>query len=88
MGILSWLVVGLIAGWLAGAVMRGGGYGLLGDVIIGFVGALVGGFLATALFNIHDAVTGINLPTIIVAFLGALVTISVLRLIARPMRGL
>ena len=44
MGILAWLVVGLIAGWLASMVMRGGGYGLIGDIIVGIVGALIGGF--------------------------------------------
>ena len=51
MGLLSWLVVGLIAGWLAGQVMRGGGYGLLGDIVVGIVGALLGGFLASALLT-------------------------------------
>jgi uncharacterized membrane protein YeaQ/YmgE (transglycosylase-associated protein family) len=47
MGILSWLVVGLIAGFLASRVMRAGGYGLIGDIVVGVVGALIGGFLAT-----------------------------------------
>ena len=44
MGLLAWLVVGLIAGFLASQVMRGGGYGLIGDIIVGVVGALIGGF--------------------------------------------
>lgn len=51
MGIISWLIVGLIAGWLTGLVMKGGGYGLVGDIILGIVGALIGGFLASALFG-------------------------------------
>ena len=47
MGILAWIVVGLVAGWFASQVMRGGGYGLIGDVIVGVLGALLGGFLAS-----------------------------------------
>jgi len=79
MGLLAWIIVGLIAGWLAGLVMRGSGYGVLGDIIIGIVGALVGGFLASALFNVPDPLTGINLTTIVVAFIGAIITIGLLR---------
>lgn len=82
MNILSWIVVGLIAGWLAGMVMKGGGYGVLGDIIVGIVGALIGGYLATNLFGIPDAVNGINLTSILVAFLGAVVTIGIVRAIA------
>jgi uncharacterized membrane protein YeaQ/YmgE (transglycosylase-associated protein family) len=81
MGILSWIVVGLIAGWLAGLVMRGGGYGVLGDIIIGIVGALVGGFLASALFNIPDPLSGINITSIFIAFIGAVIMIAILRML-------
>jgi len=77
---IAWLVVGLIAGWLAGVVARGSGYGLLGDIIIGIVGALLGGFLTGQLFGV-DYVTGLNLTTIVVAFFGALVLIFILRLL-------
>ena len=80
MGILAWLVVGLIAGWLASMVMRGGGYGLIGDIIVGIVGALIGGFLASTLLNIPDAMTGINITSILVAFVGAVILIAILRL--------
>ncbi|HLF26705.1 MAG TPA: GlsB/YeaQ/YmgE family stress response membrane protein [Anaerolineae bacterium] len=79
MGLLSWLMVGLIAGWLAGAVMRGGGYGLFGNILMGIVGALVGGFLASALFNIPDPMTGVNVGTLLIAFLGAVVVIALVR---------
>jgi uncharacterized membrane protein YeaQ/YmgE (transglycosylase-associated protein family) len=87
MGILSWIVVGLIAGWLAGLVVRGGGYGLVGNIVVGIVGALIGGFLAGSLFNVPDAVNGINLTSILVAFLGAVILILILRAVA-PRRSI
>ena len=79
MGILSWIIVGLIAGWLAGELMRGSGFGVLGDIIVGIVGALLGGFIATALFHVPDPLTGINITTIIIAFLGAVILVAILR---------
>lgn len=79
MGLLSWLIVGLIAGWLAGVVMKGGGYGVVGDIIIGIIGGVVGGYLASALFGLPDPVNGINVASIVVAFLGAVVLIVILR---------
>ena len=79
MGLLSWIVVGLIAGWLAGQVMSGGGFGLVGDIIVGVVGAVIGGFLATTLLKIPNPVDGINIPSIIVAFIGAVILLVVLR---------
>ena len=81
MGILTWVVVGIVAGWLAGVVMKGKGFGLIGNMLIGIVGALVGGWLAGALFNISNAVSGFNLGTIVVAFLGAVVVLYIARLI-------
>ena len=82
MGLLAWIVVGLIAGWLASQVMRGGGYGLIGDIIVGVVGALIGGFLAGALLNMPDAVNGINVTSILVAFVGAVILIALLRAVS------
>jgi uncharacterized membrane protein YeaQ/YmgE (transglycosylase-associated protein family) len=82
MGLLIWIIVGIIAGWLAGLVMRGSGYGIVGDMVLGIVGALVGGFLAGALFNIPDPISGLNLTTLIVAFLGAVIVVALVRLIA------
>ena len=61
-------------------VAKGSGYGLLGDIIIGIVGALLGGFLTGQLFGV-DYVTGFNLTTIVVAFVGALILIFILRLL-------
>jgi uncharacterized membrane protein YeaQ/YmgE (transglycosylase-associated protein family) len=79
MGILSWIIVGLIAGWLANMVMKGRGQGLLGNLILGIVGALVGGFLAGALFGVQNAVSGIDIPSILTASLGAIIVIAVVR---------
>jgi uncharacterized membrane protein YeaQ/YmgE (transglycosylase-associated protein family) len=81
MGILSWIVVGLIAGWLAGQVMRGGGYGLIGDIIVGVVGGLLGGWIASSLLHIGAGVNGINLESILVAFVGAVILLVLLRVL-------
>ncbi|MDR3576022.1 MAG: GlsB/YeaQ/YmgE family stress response membrane protein [Anaerolineaceae bacterium] len=80
MGILTWIIVGLIAGFLAGQVMRGGGYGLIGDVIVGVLGGLLGGWIGTTYLHISAAVTGINVESILVAFAGAILLILVVRL--------
>ena len=80
MGILTWLVLGLVAGWLAGQFMRGG-YGLVGDIVLGIVGAIVGGFLSGLILG-RDMVTGFNLESVLVAFLGAVVLIAVSRMFA------
>jgi uncharacterized membrane protein YeaQ/YmgE (transglycosylase-associated protein family) len=74
--ILAWIVLGLIAGWLAGMVMRSG-YGLIGDIILGIVGALVGGFLSSALLGVD--VTGFNLTSILIATVGAVIVIAIAR---------
>jgi uncharacterized membrane protein YeaQ/YmgE (transglycosylase-associated protein family) len=73
--IIWWLIVGLIAGFLASLVMRGGGYGVVGDIIVGLVGALIGGFVANLLGLGASGLIG----TIIVAFIGACILIALLR---------
>ncbi len=75
-GIIAWLVVGLIAGWLAGLVMRGGGYGILGDIIMGIIGAFVGGLIFSVLMPGSSA--GF-FGSIVVAFIGAVVLIAIVR---------
>jgi uncharacterized membrane protein YeaQ/YmgE (transglycosylase-associated protein family) len=80
MGIIAWVIVGLIAGFLASVVMRGGGYGIIGDIIVGIVGALIGGFVVS-LFG-GPGVTGLNIPSIIVAFIGACILIAILRAVS------
>ncbi len=76
--VVWWLVVGLIAGVLASFVMRGG-YGIVGDIVIGIVGAFLGGFLASLLGIGASGLVG----TIIIAFIGACILIAILRLISR-----
>ncbi|MCL6649986.1 MAG: GlsB/YeaQ/YmgE family stress response membrane protein [Chloroflexi bacterium] len=78
-GILAWLLVGLIAGWLAGLVMRGGGFGIVGDIIVGIVGAVIGGFLFGLIFP--GTVVGFW-GSIVVAFLGAVILIAIVRALA------
>ena len=81
MGILSWIIVGLIAGFLAGQVMRGGSYGVIGDMIVGVLGGLLGGWIAFYFFHVGDTMSGINLVSILVAFVGAILLILILRMI-------
>lgn len=80
MSIVAWLIVGLIAGWLAGLVMKGGGYGVIGDLVIGVVGGLIGGFLASVIFG-ADMLNGINIVSIVTAFIGAVILIAILRML-------
>lgn len=77
MSIIVWLIVGLIAGWLAGMAVGGHGFGVLGDIVVGIVGALIGGFLASTFFGLD--VSGFNLPSVLVAFLGSVVFLLILR---------
>ncbi len=83
MGLLTWVIVGAIAGWLAGKVMKGRGFGLVGNIVIGVIGALVGGWLAGTLLNITNAITGFNLQTILVAFIGSVIVLYVGKLIKK-----
>ena len=75
--VVWWLIVGLIAGFLASMVMRGG-YGIVGDIVIGLVGAFIGGFLASLLGIGASGLVG----TIIIAFIGACILIAILRAVS------
>jgi len=83
-GILAWLLVGLIAGWLTGLIMSGGGYGIIRDIILGLVGAFLGGLIFGAFTNdLHEyGFWG----SVGVAFVGACVLVFIVRLIV-PGRG-
>lgn len=79
-GLLYWILVGLIAGWLAGVVMRGGGYGIIVDIVLGMLGAIVGGWIFSTL---GIGAGGGLLGSIIVAFIGAVVLVAITRALKR-----
>lgn len=80
MSFVWFILVGLIAGWLAGVLMKGGGFGVIGDIIVGILGALIGGFVFSSL---GVSAGGGMLGSIIVATIGAVILIFLLRLIRR-----
>ncbi|HVJ80673.1 MAG TPA: GlsB/YeaQ/YmgE family stress response membrane protein [Planctomycetia bacterium] len=79
MDFVWFILIGICAGWLAGQIMKGGGYGLVGDLIVGVIGALLGGFL----FGQLGIATGGLLGALVTATVGAIVLIALLRLIKR-----
>ena len=77
---LIWfLLIGLLAGWLAGQVMRGGGFGIVGDMIVGVIGALIGGWV----FGLLGIGAGGLIGALITAFVGAVILLFLIRLIRR-----
>ena len=80
MEFLWFILIGLAAGWLAGQVMKGGGFGVLGDIVVGVIGALLGGFLFRT-FGVSAG--GGLLGSLIVATIGAIVLLFVLRLVKK-----
>ena len=80
MDMLSFLLIGIAAGWLAGQIMKGGGFGLIGDLIVGVIGALVGGFL----FGLFGLSADGRLGSLVTATVGAIALIALLRVINRP----
>ena len=79
-GILIWLLIGAVAGWLAGSLVKGGGFGLIGDIVVGIVGAIIGGWLAGVL---GIAIGGGLIGSILIATLGAVVLLLIVRMIKR-----
>ncbi len=75
MGIISWIVLGAIAGFVANLIV-GGREGIIGTILLGIVGAIVGGFIASEVFHKGD-VTGVNVESIVIAVLGAIVVLFV-----------
>jgi uncharacterized membrane protein YeaQ/YmgE (transglycosylase-associated protein family) len=79
-GVIWWILVGLVAGWLAGKAMKGGGFGVLMDIVIGMIGAVIGGWL----FGTLGVFPGGGLiGSILVAFIGAVILLALVRLIKR-----
>ena len=78
MSIVAWIVLGAIAGYLAGFLVRGDeGLGIIGHILLGIVGALIGGFLAGVLFNSNPISGPLDISTIIVSVIGALIAVVV-----------
>lgn len=78
MNILLWLISGIIAGWLTGVIMKGGGFGVIGDLVVGLLGGLIGGFLAS-LVGIEAANW---VGQILIAVVGGVVLVALLRLVS------
>jgi uncharacterized membrane protein YeaQ/YmgE (transglycosylase-associated protein family) len=78
-GIIAWIVLGAIAGWITNLLM-GGKEGVIATIILGMIGAVVGGFLAGTVLKVAD-VTGINVQSIVVAVIGAVIVVAVYRLV-------
>jgi uncharacterized membrane protein YeaQ/YmgE (transglycosylase-associated protein family) len=80
MNILGWLIIGLIAGWLAGEVMRGHGFGLVGNIIVGIVGAVLGGLL----FGLLGFESTSAFGSLVTAFIGSVVLLLLVGMVRRP----
>jgi uncharacterized membrane protein YeaQ/YmgE (transglycosylase-associated protein family) len=83
--LIGWLVIGALAGWIAGKLMKGGGFGLVGNIIVGIVGAVVGGLVFDILgFEMDDGFVG----SLITAVLGAVILLWIVRLLLlRKLKG-
>ena len=77
--IIIFLVIGAVAGWLAGLIMKGGGFGLVGDIVVGIIGSVIGGWL----FSLLGIAAGSLIGEIIAAVVGAIILIAILRLVKR-----
>ena len=88
MSIIAWIVLGAIAGYLAGFIVKGDeGLGVIGHVILGIVGAVVGGFLAGVLFNSDPIDGAFDISSIVVATIGAVITVVVVSAITSRTRS-
>jgi uncharacterized membrane protein YeaQ/YmgE (transglycosylase-associated protein family) len=80
-GIVAWIIIGAIAGWLTGKIMKGSGFGFLMDMVVGLVGALIGGFLSS-----HLGLGGVGqhglIMSIVIAVIGAVILTLIIRLIS------
>ena len=83
LNIIAWIIVGGVAGWLASVVMKtNASQGLVMDIVVGIIGGFLGGFVLSAL-GVQSEVTGLNVTSILVAFIGAVILLGILRLVRR-----
>jgi uncharacterized membrane protein YeaQ/YmgE (transglycosylase-associated protein family) len=80
MGIVAWIVLGAIAGWITNMIM-GGKEGVIATIILGIIGAVVGGWLAGTVLKVAD-VTGVNITSIVVAVVGAVIVVALYRMVS------
>jgi uncharacterized membrane protein YeaQ/YmgE (transglycosylase-associated protein family) len=80
-GIIAWIILGAIAGFITNMIM-GGTEGVIGTILLGIIGAVVGGFVAGNIFKVAD-VTGINIESVVVAVIGAVIVVAVYRMLVR-----
>jgi uncharacterized membrane protein YeaQ/YmgE (transglycosylase-associated protein family) len=86
MGIITWIILGAIAGFITNLIM-GGREGVIGTIVLGIVGAVVGGYLAGTVLGVAD-VTGINIESIVVAVIGAVIVVAVYRALSGRRRAI
>jgi uncharacterized membrane protein YeaQ/YmgE (transglycosylase-associated protein family) len=82
MGIIATIIIGIAAGWITGLIMKGSGFGVIGDLILGLIGSVVGGWVAGLIFGV-DMTTGINLTTLVVSVIGAVIVVFLVGLVKR-----
>jgi uncharacterized membrane protein YeaQ/YmgE (transglycosylase-associated protein family) len=80
MGLIAWIIVGLIAGWAAGKIMKGSGYGVLGDIVLGILGGIFGGWILGVL-GLYSG--GGLIPSILTAIVGAVILVALVRMIKK-----
>lgn len=88
MGFIEWIILGLVAGFVASKIINKTGEGLIMDIVLGVVGAVVGGFIVTrvpALSNLfgQSGVSGLNIPSLIIAVLGAILVLLIYHMVVR-----
>ena len=80
MGLISWIIVGGLAGWIASLIMKTNkSMGIMANIIVGIIGAVIGGFVV-GLFGVQDALTGINITSILVAVLGSVILLWLVKM--------
>jgi uncharacterized membrane protein YeaQ/YmgE (transglycosylase-associated protein family) len=85
--IIAWIIVGAIGGWLASLVVHGTGFGLLGDIIVGIIGGIIGGIILSLILPGSYGVSGLNIGSIIVAFIGAVILLLIVKAVSGRTRA-
>lgn len=86
-GILPFVIIGLIVGWIVGLIIKSRGFSVLGDIILGIIGAVIGGFIIGAITGIGLPFSQLDLVSVVVAIAGAILTVVIANLINRLVRS-